>query len=1377
MANFSEEFYTLLQDQNTPPLKEVSDSSQQKSVSKIWSHFGESLESAGLETDLPAENKENMSEAANVHLISSDERTDSHENGHGEESDGKKITSVSDTDDEEIGSSQEVFDNNKAESQSSFQLRLEDTQYEVAVEEEIVPSSQGSLPQTVRGVYSSSTSLGFLSGSKVLESPEDIFQESLGLQGSGNMQDVTEVLTSQSTQPDPYGECSEKPFLNNTPTGSLEGEAAVREVEGGLKWSDKFKAANVGKLNFNSSTSSEMDNLGHQKSFDDSVEVIEDSPKGNHNSTIDLVDSFNESKEEFKLVLDDTQSPVTKRSTSDSHQINISPMSEILASNRLLYQNVDDIDQVIGNDEDVQSMLAHPSSDLMDLDDSKEDGDMSDFMLQKSPSGVHELNLFSPKKSKKETWSPKKEIWSSKNEKKRKAKEASLSSGDESSKKKIDSKDINSEQDLPSSSSNLIKMNEKSSEAHHADDETTQPQHKQDTDSGPESRPGSSQAIQSPDISCSPIIALISNANHGREGSQDPSVRRTSTPGQKCKSIAPGLSSPQKHLRKKLRQEMSPNQNSSEDEAPMKKQETNKQKSRIIPEDETQIFKEPTPLSSPEGRVISFLLPDSKTLKNSKYQKALEALTELGIVQIDPPVTNKKRLSDVSALSSGGSSGYLGGSSSGVTSSSGGSGRSRLSIAPETNIEKHQVISKLPNRSLLTEASSVEAVAGSQESVKEVPQGPSVEFADDLKVETIASQRKMSDIQELPEEVEPKKVVTGAKKGRKRKVSSDVKEKEPTPRKRLTKKRNVRKESEDSDDEPEESQEVEVQPKINYSDDRYGIGNKVFARWVDGTGVYFYAAVIKSMVNEEEVKVMFMEDKIERVVKKENEVIAISQLKPGHNVTVKHDIYNAYEVTASLMKYPVKRGNDYEYEVSIAATDSEPQNNEDSRTVGHKEISLTDSQACAVLRNLGLIPSSNKVSAEINFENLIFSKRKARANSTNTTPIKAETIKTPRRKRGGENIEDSAPTTYESSAAELSPKKRIIKPVDTPKKGPKTPKLNTPKAASVTPRRQKSRIESTDDDEEVMPSASRRMQTAAKEKSKSSTEPVPKLSRRSSKSKEIFAGFSFIITQSKEHLPMTEPDDESYSESEPQNRAKSLVPKFNKKSLHNVITAHGGKILTEYPTHLEPVSTLDTTLITVSDHRCVTMNYLLSLAHSVPIVSHVYILDCVSSGSLLDRGAYLLPAGFSKLLMREVEQGQDCNQELRINDCLLPSPPATSTRLSSRVKEEDMNVSCRKILSGLHVLIISTDKLFTDDWQSVLDSLGAAVTKRTAASARLAQLRAPDVVVTDSKAPSMLCSDLSVRNDIPVVSTDWVIQCAVNNGRIAFNNFKCKLPN
>ena len=123
------------------------------------------------------------------------------------------------------------------------------------------------------------------------------------------------------------------------------------------------------------------------------------------------------------------------------------------------------------------------------------------------------------------------------------------------------------------------------------------------------------------------------------------------------------------------------------------------------------------------------------------------------------------------------------------------------------------------------------------------------------------------------------------------------------------------KDSFDSIEEAKESSD-ETAEIPNY-DDRYAVNSKVFARWVDGTGVYFYAAVIKELVSEEECKVMFLEDKIERNVKKETEVIAVSQLHPGHHVTVKHDIYHCYEVTASLMKYPVKRGNDVEYELSI----------------------------------------------------------------------------------------------------------------------------------------------------------------------------------------------------------------------------------------------------------------------------------------------------------------------------------------------------------------------------------------------------------------------------------------------------------------------------
>ena len=115
----------------------------------------------------------------------------------------------------------------------------------------------------------------------------------------------------------------------------------------------------------------------------------------------------------------------------------------------------------------------------------------------------------------------------------------------------------------------------------------------------------------------------------------------------------------------------------------------------------------------------------------------------------------------------------------------------------------------------------------------------------------------------------------------------------------------------------------------------------VSLRWGDGAGVYFYPAVISSRVSDQEVKVTFLADDIERTVGLETGIISIDQLRPGNFLTVKHDVYKAYEVTAELLKFPTRRGsNDYDYQVKISATDSEPQNNEDSRVVSHEEITL-----------------------------------------------------------------------------------------------------------------------------------------------------------------------------------------------------------------------------------------------------------------------------------------------------------------------------------------------------------------------------------------------------------------------------------------------------
>jgi len=121
----------------------------------------------------------------------------------------------------------------------------------------------------------------------------------------------------------------------------------------------------------------------------------------------------------------------------------------------------------------------------------------------------------------------------------------------------------------------------------------------------------------------------------------------------------------------------------------------------------------------------------------------------------------------------------------------------------------------------------------------------------------------------------------------------------------------------------------------------------------------------------------------------------------------------------------------------------------------------------------------------------------------------------------------------------------------------------------------------------------------------------------------------------------------------------------------------------------------------------------------------------------VERDIYFLPAGNSTLLLEDVEQFKDYTKDLALYECLLPSPPATSTRLSNKFKDAE-TISHKKILSGLNVLIISKNKEFTVDWQSVLVAMGATVHKRFSNSDRLSQIRIPDVVVADSVAPQPL---------------------------------------
>ena len=145
-------------------------------------------------------------------------------------------------------------------------------------------------------------------------------------------------------------------------------ESKYKPDEG--KWSDKIKSLDRDKIRFQNSSSASP--LASRTSLDESV-IIEDSPVSRNISVIDISDSsFISPGDNFQLELEDT--PKTSNGGSgglgDHDGSMAGPMSEILVTNTLLYQDCINIDNVIDNDVDVQDMKASADS-LLDFDHSK----------------------------------------------------------------------------------------------------------------------------------------------------------------------------------------------------------------------------------------------------------------------------------------------------------------------------------------------------------------------------------------------------------------------------------------------------------------------------------------------------------------------------------------------------------------------------------------------------------------------------------------------------------------------------------------------------------------------------------------------------------------------------------------------------------------------------------------------------------------------------------------------------------------------------------------------------------------------------------------------------------------------------------------------
>ncbi|ESO94457.1 hypothetical protein LOTGIDRAFT_161149 [Lottia gigantea] len=229
----------------------------------------------------------------------------------------------------------------------------------------------------------------------------------------------------------------------------------------------------------------------------------------------------------------------------------------------------------------------------------------------------------------------------------------------------------------------------------------------------------------------------------------------------------------------------------------------------------------------------------------------------------------------------------------------------------------------------------------------------------------------------------------------------------------------------------------------------------------------------------------------------------------------------------------------------------------------------------------------------------------------------------------------------------------------------------------------------------------------------------------STKTFGLFKEMAFLLThgvktkeQKREEKKQLRDSDISTEESSAEE--EELHP-FNKHQLISLIVEGRGVILNEYDQ--EKINQYKCCyLISDSHHR--TVKYMQALAAGLPCVSHLWIIFSSSQGRLLDYKSYILPAGIN------IEKRKLC--------------------------EWNSRGSC---LSGLNVMVNSSNKEFVSAWSSVLNiSRCHLITKLPTAKSKTKL----DVIITDNSCSSTVLKKAE-QLSIPIVSTEWVIQCLITS--------------
>ncbi|GAB1600737.1 uncharacterized protein LOC115210622 isoform X2 [Argonauta hians] len=234
--------------------------------------------------------------------------------------------------------------------------------------------------------------------------------------------------------------------------------------------------------------------------------------------------------------------------------------------------------------------------------------------------------------------------------------------------------------------------------------------------------------------------------------------------------------------------------------------------------------------------------------------------------------------------------------------------------------------------------------------------------------------------------------------------------------------------------------------------------------------------------------------------------------------------------------------------------------------------------------------------------------------------------------------------------------------------------------------------------------------------------------------KPLFKGMNFLLTyteRTREQILidkrlLQESSESSAYPSSSDAEAEPKVP-FDKNHLRMQLEAGGGTVFKCWQNDfLDPHKTC----FVVSSSYQRTVKYLEGLAAGIPCISHLWIRDCCKEETTLDYRSYILQAGINI-----------------IKKCLM---------------ESKMIARC---LEDLEILVTSNQNEFVSNWSEILTIAGCRVRKKLKTKGSNESL---DAIITDASCSPEIIQQAE-NHHIPLLSSEWVIQCLIHGQKIAYD--------